>query len=342
MAYVSAGALRALDLSTCRTRTVVAHGASLPLAFSHDGRWIAFGYGKVVRAAGGKVLQPAGAVYRWAWSPTRDVLAGLTAGQALVEGGPGLAGRVRAPPGWGAMSFAWAPNGVDLAVGRGKFIGPATPKGIQQLVVFDANGSHVVYRTPRGGIDPPIVSAWIGPRIYFQPDMQNSASIAADGLPLVALDGGRTRTVVGALLPSFPLVPCGSRTLIVAGGDRNTETNKRIVADDGVHATTLTSGTLVWVEPACGPSIAAAAGPDRRTEGMILPQRSIWLLSPLRRLTRSPKGWSDESPTWTANEKALVFLRERFAKGSLYTVDPTTKNVDGPLATNVTGFAVGQ
>jgi hypothetical protein len=340
VAYVSAGALRTVDLSTCRTRTIVARGAAAPLAFSHDGRWIAFGRGNVVPADGGRVTRPAGPVWTWKWSPTRDEIAGLDPGNAVVRGGPSARPRVVTPAGWGANSFAWSPDGRSLAVGRGKFNGPATPKGIQQLVVFDDRGSRVVYRTPPGGIDPPIVSAWIGSRIYFQPDMQNSASIAADGLPLVALDGGRTTTVVRAMLPSFPLVPCGSRTLVVAGSDRNTQTNKRIVAYDGRRTTTLTSGKLVWVEPACGPSIAAAAGPDRRTEGLILPQRSIWLVSPSRRLTRSPKGWSDESPTWTADGKALVFLRARFAKGSLYVVDPATKKVAGPFATNVAGFAV--
>lgn len=342
VAYVAAGALRTLDLGTCATRTVVARGASLPIAFSHDGRWIVFGRGKVVSASGGRVLRPVGPVWRWAWSPTRDELAGLTPAVAVVEGGPGVGARVVAPRAWGANSFAWSPDGRALAVGRGKFPGPATPDGIQQLVVFDARGSHVVWRAPRGTVEPPDVVAWIGARIFFEPDFANSASIAADGLSLVALDGGRTQTVVKAMLPSFPLVRCGSRTLVVAGGDRNTETNKRIVAYDGARVTTLSPGGLVWVEPACGPSIAAAAGPNKPDEGLIQPQRSIWLVSPLRRLTRSPHGWSDESPAWTANQRALVFLRERFGKGSLYLVSPATKTLVGPLATDVSGFAVGR
>jgi len=340
VAYVSGGALKVLDLGTCETRTVVARGAAMPLAFSHDGRWIAFGRGKVVSARGGRVLEPIGAVYRWTWSPTRDTLAGLTAAQALVEGGPGTEPRVLAPGGWGAMSFAWAPNGRDLAVGRGKFIGPATPKGIQQLVVFDAQGARVVYRTPRGGIDPPIVAAWIGPRIYFQPDMQNSASIAADGLPLLALDRGRMRSVVNAMLPSFPLVACGSDTLAVAGGDRNTQTNKRIVAFDGRRANVIAGGPLVWLEPTCRSGrIAAAAGPDRRNLSLIQPQRSIWLISPTHRLTHSPKGWSDDAPAWTADGKAIVFLRRRLGRGSLYLVRVADGKLVGPLA-YAAGFAV--
>ena len=340
LAYVSAGALKLLDLATCRSQTLVQRGAAAPVAFSHDGRWIAFRNGKVVSAQGGKVLQPVGAVYRWAWSPTRDVLAGLTPAEALVEGGPGVAGRVRAAAGWGAQSFAWSPNGVDLAVGRGKFDGPATPKGIQQLVVFGASGSHVVYRTPRGGVDPPIVSAWVGDRIFIQPDMQNSASIAADGLPLVALDRGRSRTIVPAMLPSLPLVPCGSRTLIVAGGNRDTQTNKRIVAFDGQRVHLIAGRPLVWVEPACRSGrIVAAAGPDRPDQSLIQPQRSIWLLSPKRRLTHSPPGWSDDGPVWTTNHKAIVFFRHRFGRGSLYLVRVGDGTIVGPLA-RAAGFAV--
>jgi hypothetical protein len=341
IAYVSGGALRVLDLATCSRRTLVPRGAAAPLAFSHDGRWIAFGHGKVVATGGGKVLRPIGGVYRWTWSPTKDVLAGVSPAGAVVEGGPGATGTVLAPPGWGANSLAWAPNGVDLAAGRGKFNGPATPKGIQQLVVFDARGSHVVYTTPRGQIAPPDVAAWIGPRIYFQPDMQNSASIAADGLQLVSLLGHTTRPVVNAMLPYLPLVPCGSRTLIVAGGDRNTETNKRIVAYDGARVATLTSGPLVWVEPACGPhGIAAAAGPNRPAMGLIQPQRSIWLLSPSLRLTHSPKGWSDDMPTWTPDGKTIVFFRQRLGRGSLYVVRPSDRRIVGPLAARVAGFAV--
>jgi hypothetical protein len=240
------------------------------------------------------------------------------------------------------MSFAWSPDGRSLAVGRGKFIGPATPRGIQQLVVFDARGAHVVYRTPPGGIDPPIVSSWIGGRIFIQPDMQNSASIAADGLPLVALDGGRTRTVVPAMLPSLPLVACGSRTLVVAGGDRNMQTNKRIVAYDGQHVSVLAGAPLVWLEPAChGGRIVAAAGPDKGSDSsLIQPQRSIWLLSPSRRLTRSPNGWSDDDPTWTQDGKNIVFFRQRFGRGSLYLVRPSDRTLVGPLAAHVAGFAL--
>jgi hypothetical protein len=179
VAYVSAGALRTVDLSTCRTRTIVARGASMPLLFSYDGRWIAFGRGKVVSSAGGTVTQPIGAVWRWAWAPRSDALAGITPGGGVVRGGPGGRAAVLAPAGWGATSLAWKPDGRFLAVGRGKFHGPATPDGIQQIVVFgDGGEQRVVYRVPRGQVEPPIVAAWFGTRIYFQPDFGSEAERA--------------------------------------------------------------------------------------------------------------------------------------------------------------------
>ncbi len=345
MAYVSGGRLKVIDLGSCATRTVVPRGAAAPLSFSHDGKWIAFGRGKVVSASGGKVLMPIGAVWRWAWSPKSDAFAGITPAGGVVRGGPGGPAGVLAPAGWGANSLIWKPDGRSIAVGRGKFNGPATPKGIQQIVAFVVADHDILYTTPRGQVAPPIVAAWIGQRIYFQPDFGSSASIAADGLPLRALVPFRSpKSVVSAVLPQPGFViGCGKNAVVVAGGDRNTETNKRVVAYDGTRVTTLASGRgLAWLEPTCGPSTAIAAGPDKPTMGLIQPQRSIWLVSPLRRITRSPKGWSDETPTWTANQKSLVFLRERFGKGSLFVVNPATKKLVGPLASNVAAFAVGR
>ena len=352
VAYASAGALEVLDLGTCRTRTLVRHGAEAPVAFSRDGEWIAFGNGSVVSAQGGSVLHPIGSVYRWAWSPSQDVLAGLTTQEGVVQGGPGMKEQVRAPAGWGANSVAWSPDGRSLAVGRGKFHGPATASGIQQLVVFDPAGRmKVVYRTPHGQVAPPFVAAWISTQIFFQPDPQNSASIAADGLPLVAVnpDSGQKASVVNAMLP-LPgfIAACGAQAAIVAGGDRNTQTNKRIIRYDGTRvAPVVSGGGQAWLEPACsanGQALAVAAGPDRPAPGLIQPQRSIWLVTfdgrEKRQLTHSPKGWSDEAPAWTRDGKTVVFVRERLDRGSLYVVRVSDRRLIGPLAADVSGFAV--
>ena len=187
--------------------------------------------------------------------------------------------------------------------------------------------------------------------VFFQPDMQNSASIAADGLPLLTVDVNSLKigTVAAATLP-IPgfVVDCSQQAAVVVGADRNTQTNKRIIRFDGTRTFPVVSGgSRAWLEPACprgGNSLAVAAGPDRPAAGLLRPQRSIWLVSfdgrSKRQVTHSPAGWSDEAPAWTPDAKAIVFLRERAGVGSLYAFRVRSGTLSGPLATGVTAFAV--
>jgi hypothetical protein len=79
VAWIQAGSLEVIDLGTSRQTTLVGTGAGPPVRFSPDGRWLAFGDGEVVPSAGGAVQQPFGSpVKTWEWSPTADVLAGVT------------------------------------------------------------------------------------------------------------------------------------------------------------------------------------------------------------------------------------------------------------------------
>lgn len=365
VAYTTGGALKLLDLATCRRRTLVAHGAGWPVRFSHDGKWIGFGSAKVVSVHGGKVLQPIGPVYTWAWSPKADVLAGLTSNGAVVQGAPGRPPRVRAPPGWGAQSLAWSPDGLAFAVGRARFRGVPSPKGLQQVVLFfTGRGVQVGYQAPKGQVAPPQVVGWAplprraGTLIFFQPDPWNSASIAMDGLPLYPLNAAKGMPlpqVAKAVLPvpGF-FVPCGGRIVVVSGRDRNTETNKQIVVGtfrpgylDYRMRNLSRDPSRAWVSPACSPdgrSLAVAAGPDRPDASLIRPQRSLWLLSldgrTRRALTRPPAGWSDDGPLWAANGKAVFFTRQqRPGRGALYEVTLDGR-VLGPLA-RLRGALVG-
>src|SRR5207253_10802569 len=86
VAYLRAGALHVADLSTCRDRVLV-RDAGPPVRWSPDGRWIAFGDGRMVRAAGGAARRPLGtAMASWAWSPTGD-FAGVTRAGGVLAGG---------------------------------------------------------------------------------------------------------------------------------------------------------------------------------------------------------------------------------------------------------------
>ena len=86
--WVDGGALLLLDLDTCEERTLVQVGVVPPVRLSHDGEWVAFGDGSIVPTAGGDILSPIGRSGYWQWSPTDDVLAGVTAAGGVVVGGP--------------------------------------------------------------------------------------------------------------------------------------------------------------------------------------------------------------------------------------------------------------
>ena len=225
-AYVSGGSLAVLQLGECRARTLVARGAGGPLAFSSDGRWLAFGNGTVVSARGGRVLRPLGPVQRWAWSPTRDELVGVTLGGAVVEWRAGGRPVLLEPRGWGAQTVAWAPDGGSFAVGRARFRGLPSGNAPQQIVWFQPGERPIaVYTVPHGELAPPLL-AGAGDgygHLFFQPDVQNSASIAADGLPLVPLDAAHG-TAFAPLVTVLPqpgfLAPCGKQVVIAAGDDR--------------------------------------------------------------------------------------------------------------------------
>jgi dipeptidyl aminopeptidase/acylaminoacyl peptidase len=350
-AYVSNGALALIELGSCQRRTLVSHGATGPVRFSHDGNWIAFGEGRVVSLNGGRVLRPIGRAVRWQWSPRTDVLAGVTGSGAVVEGRPGGGTVFREPPGWGARNLVWSPGGGSFAVGRGQFTGLPSAKGRQQIVWFSPGERPVaVYTMRRGDLAPPDVVGFGGGdgHLFFQLEMQNSPSLAADGLPLIPLEPARGMAIgsIGTVLPYAGFfTPCGRQIVVAAGGSRDTTTNKRILVarfDPGYDRFRMRNlsrdRSRAWVSPACSPdrrSVAVAAGPDSGGATRVRPRRAIWLLSldgrSRRALTHPPAGWSDESPLWTANGKAVLVTRQRGDRGRLYLarLDGT---LVGPLA----------
>ena len=336
VAYIHAGALFLLDLDRCRRRALAARGAAPPVAFSGDGRWLAFGsLPEILRLDGGTGAVPAFqvAATQWEWSPR---------GAALAESGRdgslrlrfALDGeRVLEPAGFGVESFAWARSGRTLEIGRHLYRGAggsAGPRDVQQLLALGVGGGspRLLYRTPRGQIAPPVAAGFSpdGQWAFFWPDLQSSASLAADGMPLrvVAVRGGPARTVVNAMLLVKDWIAfCRSRAVIVAGAGRFTLSGKRLVAAGapGWRPRTLTSAArLSWVSPECAPGgrlLATAAGRSQRTfRRLDLQHRSLWLLNPgtgsRRRLTTPPSqpSASDELPRWSADGRYILFLRQ--------------------------------
>src|SRR5712691_1666873 len=103
VAWIEAGTLRVIDLPTCRQTVLLSSGAAPPVRFSPDGQWLAFGDGRVVPVAGGSVQQPFGSpVTAWTWSPTADLLAGVTQEGGVLIARPGSGPETLLPGGSGA------------------------------------------------------------------------------------------------------------------------------------------------------------------------------------------------------------------------------------------------
>jgi WD40 repeat protein len=343
-AYTRQGTLRLLDLNHCRRRVLVARGArsKAGIAFSADGRWLAFGDPVRIVAVDGK-QKPRRAFSRridsWAWSPHGATLAGGGRDGSLRVRRPGHHARTLLPAGFGVAGFVWAPSGRKLEVGRYIYPdehGAASGGGVQELLSAPVDGSRPrpLYRPPRGKIEPPVPAGFSpdGRFAFFWPDKDSSASLAADGMPLrvVSARGGPARGVLGAMLlnPHW-LTFCAGRAVIVAGGRRFTLFNKHLVtaqAPDWRPRELTSDEPLSWVAPACSPDgrrIAAAAGPAQPSFHRIdTEHRSIWLLNPRtgakHKLTSPPPSQfaSDEQPQWSADGRYILFQRRDRTSGS--------------------------
>ena len=81
--------------------------------------WVAFGDGSIVPTAGGDILSPIGRSGYWQWSPTDDVLAGVTPAGGVVVGGPEDPRRMVLDDGSGAEQVAFSSDGGSLEVVTG-------------------------------------------------------------------------------------------------------------------------------------------------------------------------------------------------------------------------------
>lgn len=366
VAFLRGGALNLLDLNGCRTRVLVRSHATGPVQFSFDGRYVAF-HGGFVSARGGHVVRTVGAG-TWStgtWSPTSDVLVVGTKQGGLVLMTPGRPTRRLLPDGWGVLTFAFAPNGRTLAVSRSRFKTPNTPasKWHQEIWLIDVRtgAKHMIFKLK----PPALAPAWLqgfspdGRWLLFWEDSYNSASLAADGLPLVALPvtGGEPIRITGELHYSDFMTWCGNSFVYVIdhGG-------REVTLGDGIAVTKPplwrsqtvlpARGKTSWNSVAC-PSAAAAArgggglvvagGPTNDDSPFGQEHRSLWMVAPQsgarpQRLTQTvpPKGQTDELPMWSGDGRWILFVRTKpggiAAGGSLYALDPFGGNLVGPVA----------
>jgi hypothetical protein len=345
---------------------LVSSGAAAPIEFSHDGRYVAFN--------GGFVSVRSGAVRRThgtgSWSPGAELLAVETPRGGLELVRPDGRTRRLLPAGWGVLSVAFSPDGRTLAVSRSRYRYATAPASWhQEIWLFDVAGGtrRMIFRLGSNMLAP----AWLqgfspnGRWLLFWEDTENSASLAADGLPLVALrvSGGRPVTVTRSELHYTDFLTwCGSTLVYVVnhGG-------RQVTLGDGIATASPPSwrsrtvlrygGKTSWNSVAC-PTAAAAArgggglvvagGPTSQDLPFGHEHRSLWLLSPTpgakpARVSQAdaPKGETDELSMWSRDSRWLLFVRTTFhpspqaaphATGALYALDPFGGNLVGPIA----------
>ena len=357
MAFVDRGQLRVLAIAACRARTLVAKGVVPPVRWSADGHYIAYGAGEVVPAGGGAPTSPLGRLSvgwgsgspGWVWSPAGHRLAGVTAGGGVVVGGPGAPTKWLLRDGWGATSIAWSPDGQTLAVSRSLY--PKAPPPYHQeiwLIDLGTGTKRMLFGLPKAKLAPPLLSGFSpdGKWLLAWEDTENSASLAADGLPLVAIaaKGGQAVPVGKGTLVYGDFVSWCSGNLLAYvenKGGRQVTLNDRVnfagPAPKWPSVTPAGPGAkaqLSFVSPSCSPPglfmVAAAVGPTTQDETFGHEHRSIWLLPytggnwrPLE--AAPPKGSSDELPLWSSDGHWVAFVRTTWTGtagvGHLYLLD---------------------
>jgi WD40-like Beta Propeller Repeat len=164
--------------------------------------------------------------------------------------------------------------------------------------------------------------------VFFTIDPGSSASIAADGLTLrvVSTNGGAAHRLGIMLAYRDYLAWCGGRLVFTAGPDRIATDAKRLV----VAAPPDWQPHALWNDPsrtfgslACAPDGRSLAVLNQRssTNASFFSTRwQLWrvgLDGSRTLLDRPPAGFADESPRWSRDGRALLFVRERQGHGTL-------------------------
>lgn len=291
VAYLRGESLHVLDVASRRDR-VVAHVWVPPyagIAWSGDGRRLSVGT-DLVPAAGGPLCRPFakgtglyGGDPELRWSPKGETLAVTTANGVFLYRPGGTTRRIL-PAGWSADGFS--PGGSRIAA--------EGPSGTYSLWAVDLAGGRrtLLYRSPNGTVGPPELALWTpkGRSVLFWTDSYESSSVAADGLPLLAVPGGGGRAV-----PLDPLVlrtpqfvaACGSGVVVAAGEDRYVSAHKSLQLFEPPSWTPRdlsADPSRSWYDPSCSPDdrsiVATATRMPGDEDGTIdSAQRTIWLLA---------------------------------------------------------------
>jgi hypothetical protein len=198
---------------------------------------------------------------------------------------------------------------------------------------------------------PIILLSWSGDDrwVFFTIDPGGSGSIAADGLVLRVVSAagrGHVHKLRVALARQDYLAWCGGRLVFTQGRDRVATHNKRLL----VASPPRWQPRPLWSDPrrafgsiACAPdgrSVAVLSQHASTNPGFFATRWQLWrvgLDGSRRLLDQPPPGFADESPRWSGDGQALLFVRERKGRGQLTLW--RGGRVTGPIAS--LGYSLG-
>jgi Tol biopolymer transport system component len=373
LAFVSSGQLYVLrgshDQTQARRIALPAGERAVAPAWSHDHRWLAFLVSRrrsyfagsvrtlwLARADGRSAHPVLRHVNRMSWSPTADVLAVDQVGSRADPSGRARLLRPGHPSSQIhglADAVGWSPNGRQLAFTaiqrprQGLFYG--------LLGTLDANGRHRVVRY-RSRENLMLLRGWTsdGHSVLAWADAQGSASLAADGLPLLAIStatGTASRLARTLTDPAFVSTsPQTTDIAVAAGGDRELADHKQIrLCRPTGGCQSLPHGTprFTTLDPALSPAehelgfVHAALNPPHTTAAPYAQRsiqawyrtRTLWTYGYTggnpQRLRRAGNGVA--SPQWSRDGCSILYVRD----DALWLVDATgrrpARRIAGPL-----------
>lgn len=286
--------------------TVARFRATAPIQWSPSGRFLSTGDGEVFSPEGNS----GGALFstsskKWAWSPSADCAVGIVDG-GLEYGGPG------GDPGklieGDVAGFSFSPNGKKL--------GYVTFSGGRPSV-WAANlrtGSAVEVNGRLESAADATVVGWAGngTMLYGRSD---GTGVDGESLLAAQVEGAARGTVrsLGTTVLKYPgsVKPCRGRTLLVAGGARETTASKRLAyLSKKPNPRFITPEGTAYSSATCSPKLdfIAAIG---QADGSDVSARTLTLLhgdgSKVQELTAD--SFSDDYPLWGPEGTGIIFVR---------------------------------
>jgi Tol biopolymer transport system component len=340
LAYIQRGDLWVETLPDGKAQQLTTDGLHTQPRWSPSGEWLAYRDGDdqvwVTRSDGsdGHPLAE-GRVSAFAWAPGEDSLAYILDDHELRltgAGGTGDQTLVASEQSQQIHSLAWSPDGNWIAYELRERQGDqASYLGLWKIPVSGGGAVEItdttdfemlagIYQLAGWTSDGQSLIFWGGNPFF-------SASIAADGLPLIRVPagGGEPQEVAQSALLYTDFVrldpSVSGRLAVVTGGGREAWTNKRLYLFENSSSAPLSPdgeaiSSVAWSPD--GKRLAYSSAPDAgqlaggEPARQALMGRNIWVLDPgsgePHQLTDDPS-YRDEYPFWSADGSTLLFVR---------------------------------